>query len=272
VLGYPTGFDRHGDDTMFMKATAGPVRHQVYIRTVRGFFEHYLNYEPAREPTVVEWLTFPQQRLRTIAAGRVFHDGLDRLEPIRERLRWYPHDLWLHLMAAQWVRIGQEGPFMGRTGDVGDEAGSRLIAARLVGDVMRLCFLMERQYAPYSKWFGTAFARLDCAGRLLPEIEAVLRAEGWRERERHLSALYEALGELHNGLRVTEPLPTAVAQFHSRPYMVAQADLYADALRAAITDERVRALPAPIGGVDQYIDATDVLDDLDRLDRLKALY
>ena len=37
----------------------------------------------------------------------------------------------------------------------------RLTAALLVRDVMRLAFLIERQYAPYAKWFGTGFARLD---------------------------------------------------------------------------------------------------------------
>lgn len=28
---------------------------------------------------------------------------------------------------------------------------------------MRLCFLYKSTYAPYSKWFGTAFSRLDGA-------------------------------------------------------------------------------------------------------------
>jgi hypothetical protein len=272
VHGYPTSFDEHDDGTMGMKEDEGPVRHQVYIRTVRGFFTRYLNYDPIQEPSIVEWLTFPQQRLRTIASGRVFHDGLGQLDPVRARLRWYPHDVWLYLLAAQWMRIDQEGPFMARCGDVGDDVGSRLIAARLVGDVMRLCFLMERQYAPYSKWFGTAFARLDCADRLLPEIDGALRAEAWQERERHLSALYEAVAEQHNALQVTAPLPTEVSQFHSRPYLVAQSNLYVDALRAAIEDERVKALPAHLGAVDQYVDSTDVLDRLGRLDQLKALY
>jgi hypothetical protein len=273
IHGYPTGFDEHDDGTTGMKESHdGPVYHQVDIRTVRGFFTRYLNYDPMGEPSVTQWLTFPQQRLRTVASGRVFHDGLGQLGPVRARLRWYPHDVWLYLLAAQWQRISQEGPFMARCGDVADDVGSRLVAVRLVGDVMRLCFLMERQYAPYSKWFGTAFARLDCADRLQPEIDAVLRAEAWQERERHLSALYEAAAEKHNALQITAPLPTEVSRFHSRPYLVAQSDLYVDAIRAAITDERVKCLPAHLGAVDQYVNSTDVLDHLGRLDRLKALY
>ena len=128
---------------------------------------------------------------------------------------------------------------------------------------------MERQYAPYSKWFGTAFARLECADRLLPDIDGVLRAEAWQERERHLSALYEAVAEKHNALQITAPLPTEVSRFYSRPYLVAPGSLYVDALCAAITDERVKSLPARLGGVDQYVNSTDVLDHLGRLGRCR---
>jgi len=277
IYGYPTSFEDHDDGTTGMAAGIaasddGLVCHQVDIRTVRGFFLRYLNHDPEREPAVEDWLTFPQQRLRTVASGRVFYDGLGQLAPVRARLRWYPHDVWLYLLAAQWNRISQQGPFMARCGDVGDDVGSRLLAARLLGDLMRLCFLMERQYAPYEKWFGTAFAHLDCAAGLLPVFEGVLRAETWQERERHLSAAYEAVAEQHNALQLTPPLRTQVARFHSRPYLVSQSDLYVDALRAAIVDERVRALPAHVGSVDQYVDSTDVLDHVGRLERLKDLY
>jgi hypothetical protein len=47
----------------------------------------------------------------------------------------------------------------GRCAEVGDELGSRVVAARLVREVMHLAFLLEQQYLPYSKWLGTAFAR-----------------------------------------------------------------------------------------------------------------
>lgn len=36
---------------------------------------------------------------------------------------WYPHDLWLYLMAAQWQRISQMEPFIGRAGSVRDILG-----------------------------------------------------------------------------------------------------------------------------------------------------
>ena len=108
----------------------------------------------------------PQQPLLEVTAGGVFHDGLGELIPMREKLAWYPHDVWLYLLASQWMRIAQEEPFVGRCAEAGDELGSRIVAGRIVRDLMRLCFLIERRYAPYSKWLGTAFARLDCASEL----------------------------------------------------------------------------------------------------------
>ena len=102
---------------------------------------------------------------------------------------------------------------MGRCGDVGDELGSRVVAARLVHDLMLLCFLHERVYAPYSKWFGTAFSRLRCAERLGPVLQAALEGGTWRERETHLSLAYTLVAEAHNALAISKPLSVEVRPF-----------------------------------------------------------
>jgi hypothetical protein len=273
IHGYPTSYSHHQDGTAVMAAEeGGPVCHQVSIRTLHAFFLRYLNYDPAHEPELAEWLTFPQQRLRTIASGRVYYDGLEELEAIRARLRYYPHELWLYLLAAQWRRIAQLEPFMARCGDVGDETGSRIIALRLVRELMALCFLIERQYAPYEKWFGTAFAQLACAPRLGPAFEGMWRAPRWQEREAHLAQAYETVAGMHNALHITAPLDTNVRRFHQRPYLVIDGDRYVDAIRAEITDPEVKALPVHLGSVDQFVDSTDVLDHPARLRQLRALY
>ena len=112
-----------------------------------------------------------------MVAGAVYYDGLGELTALRQALAWYPQDVWLYLLACGWQRIGQEEPFVGRAGAVGDDLGSALIAARLVRDVINLCFLLEKQYAPYPKWFGTAFQHLDCATAISPQLEKVLQAK-----------------------------------------------------------------------------------------------
>jgi hypothetical protein len=260
IRGYPTNLGRHEDGTAVMVPTdSRPIRHGVTLLTVEGFFPGVLDFDPSGEIRPVDWLSVPENHLLMVTAGRVFHDGLGQLEPIRARLCYYPHEVWLYLLAAQWRRIGQEEAFMGRCGQVGDDLGSRLVAARLVRDLMHLCFLMERRYAPYIKWFGAAFAQLACAAALSPLLTQVLAADSWQLREEHLTTAYEFVASKHNDLGITETLPARVSQFHNRPFQVIHADRFARAIRAAITSAEVLALPEHLGSVDQFLDSMDAL-------------
>src|SRR5262249_3661 len=161
---------------------------------------------------------------------------------------------------------------MARCGDAGDDLGSRILAARLAREMMRLCFLMERSYTPYSKWFGSAFARLDCAPRLLPLLTSALRSDTWQEREYWLSQASQALAEQHNPLQISEPLETQVGQFYSRPYLVLSSDRFAEAIRAAIASAEVLALPPYTGSLTQFVDSTDVQESREDWERLKVMY
>lgn len=266
IHGYPIDYAKHGDAGR--RAAEEGREHSVRILTVRGFFRAMLNFDPVHPPRPGEWVTFPEQILRSVTAGRVFHDGLGQLAPARAMLHYYPHDVWLYLLACQWRRIAQEQAFMGRCGQVGDELGSRLVAARLVRDLMKLGFLMERQYAPYIKWFGTAFAQLHCAAELGPLLLETLAADQWQAREKPLSAAYELVARLHNDLAITQPLPTEVSRYYDRPFLVIHGDNFAKAIHATITSEEVRTLPANIGALDQWVDSTDVLGDATRFRQL----
>jgi hypothetical protein len=55
-------------------------------------------------------------------------------------------------------------------------------------------------------------------------------------------------------------------------FLVIQADDFAEAIRAAITDEEIRALPENLGAIDQFVDSTDVLSYPKRFNRLKFMY
>jgi hypothetical protein len=250
--------------------SSGPINHHVETLTLRQFFKHALDFDLDTDIEPADWLTFPQQRLLGITRGEVYHDDIG-LEAARARFVFYPRDVWLYMLASGWARIGQEEPFVGRTGSVGDDVGSQVLAARLCRDVMQLAFLMERQYAPYSKWFGTAFSRLDSAPRLLPLLRGAMLGQDWHERESHLSQAYETLAQMHNALNITEPLPEQVSPFFGRPFQVIHGERFADALQAAIRDDMVRRLPL-IGSIDQFSDSTDLLENIGLRQALKRLY
>ena len=276
--GYSTGFTPpnpadHGTQLPQPVDGEGPVNHRVDLLTVRGFLLSYLNFDLVRELEPADWLTFPEQKLRTLTVGPVFQDEIG-LEPVLARFAYYPQDVWLYLLACGWARIGQEEHLMGRAGLVGDEIGSALIAARLVRDLMRLCFLMERQYAPYPKWFGTAFTRLECAAELAPSLQAALVAPTWQERERHLVDAYEYVAAMHNRLGITEAIPARAEPFFGRPLRVIWGERRTTALQARIGDPALQRLAArrPIGSIDQFSDSTDLLEDTDRRPALRLLY
>ena len=156
--------------------------------------------------------------------------------------RVVPDDVWLWLMACQWRRLDQEEPFVGSAGEVGDELGSRLLAARLVRDAMRLCFLQERCYAPYSKWIGSAFQKLDAARTLTEPMEAAVSARDVVAREAALVSVSEELARRHNVLGLTTPQEPTARPFHSRPYRVLGSQRFVDACLERVSDPLLRSL------------------------------
>jgi len=273
VAGVPTHFDSTSEEEgKPARLASGPVEHRVKCIDVDTFVVSYRAFNPNRGITALDWVTLPQQTLRMIRSGRVFYDGLGELESMRERLHYYPVEIRYYLLSAQWEHIGQECAFMGRCGDVGDELGSRIIAARLIHELMDVCFLMERQYAPYSKWFGTAFAELQCAGDLAPLLQAALDAQTWQEREKRLSPVYEYLAQMHNTLGTTEPVSTTVEPFFNRPYLVPGKCNPGSAIYEKIADEEVQRLPRFAGSVDQLTNVVCVRDWARRRAGLAHLY
>lgn len=250
---------------------AVPVSHHVQVTPLGDWLEEQLGFDPRRGISTRDWLVTPQQLLLEVTTGGIFHDGLGELFPLRESLHWYPDPVWVWMLACQWRRLDQEEPFVGRTAEVGDELGSRLIAARLVREVVRLCFLLERCYTPYSKWLGSAFRRLDAHGSIGPALADALAAGDLGTREAALSRAVEEVARRHNTLGITEPLDVHVRPFHGRPFLVLDSGRFADACLERVGDPWLRSLP-PIGAVDQFVDSTDVLSYPLRGRRARAMY
>lgn len=273
LKGFPTHFNKAISGSFVMEIREKyPIHHMITITTPERFFQKTLGVDIHQPMTPPIWLTIPQQRLLTVRSGDIFHDGLGELDTIRNNFNWYPNDLWRYLLANQWLRIDQDAPFLGRTGVVHDELGSRLLAARLITDLMHLAFLMERRYAPYRKWFGSVFNKLDLAPSLSPILESILEARDWKTRESHLTEAYLIMIKQHNALGLTQPIPIAVEPFHDRPFLVPPAGRIIEALLESIQDPDVRALPPHLGSVNQISDNTDLLDEIPRCQALRDLY
>jgi Domain of unknown function (DUF4037) len=248
-----------------------PARHWVTVTTLAGWAQDQLGVDATAGFGPLDWLVTPQQQLLGVVAGTVYADDTGALTALRARLAWYPDQVWRWLLACQWHRLAQEEAFVARTAEVGDELGSAVTAARQVRDLMRLALLLERRYAPYQKWLGTAFARLPHADDLPAQLVRAVSAPDPRVRQDALAAGYVRLAERHNRAGLTAPVPPTVGDYHSRPARVLMADRYADALRATVEDPLLCGLPL-IGGIDQHVDSTDVLHNSRVFRRALALY
>jgi hypothetical protein len=238
--------------------------------TIGEFFAAHLGFDAGQTIKTADWLLTPTQILASLTRGAVFHDPDGELGRYRRRLAWYPDDVWRYVLAAGWLKVGQEEAFVGRTGASGDDLGSRVLAGHLVRELMRLAFLVERRWAPYGKWFGRAFGELTTAAELGPLLAGALSAPEWRERERLITLAAEQLGQATNGLNLSEAVDPTPRQFYERDIRVIGAERFTVALAAEITDPVLRDLidrlglrhghiPRLPGTIDQAVDSTDAL-------------
>ena len=213
--------------------------------------------DPSEEVDPLDWLRLTGQSVLEVTAGPVFIDTPGTITAIRDRLAWYPHDIWLYVVACAWQRLSQELPMVGRTAEAGDDLGSRVIAGRLCRDVIHLAFMLERTWPPYPKWLGTQLRTLPAGEVVTRALTVAMSADNCMTRQ---DGLVNAISALHERQREVG-LPTAEAateQFWNRSYRTVPAAAIS-ILTREIGDPAVRRLPIGVGSVEQWIDNADVL-------------
>lgn len=247
--------EHRGYPTSWFSLDTGRVTDHLEITTVALWMSTRLPAVPPAPAGPADWLAIPQQHLRQLIAGEVFHDGLQEVTRLREGLAWYPTDVWRWMLACQWHLIGQVLPLLARTRETTDRRGARLLSARLTELMMEMAFLQERQYRPYAKWFGRAFENLGAAQDLGPLLDA-----GDEATERALLLL----GQRHDELGITDRVGPRIESFAVgiagavRPYPVLNTPEYIEASVASIGDRALRDLPR-VGSIDQLTHADDTL-------------
>ncbi|MFC8732234.1 DUF4037 domain-containing protein [Luteimicrobium sp. NPDC057192] len=239
------------------------VRHRVEVASVRALALARLGIDPTDGLEPRQWLALTGQSVLEVCAGPVLHDGPGELTALRARLAGYPDDVRRYVVAAGWAHLGQELPFVGRTGSRGDELGSAVLTGRLARVAMHLGHVLEGRWAPYAKWLGTSFATLPSASAAGPHLRDALAATAWPAREAALARAFDVLLGVQAAVGLPVPAPTpdggATIPFFDRPFRgVAPVP---EVVRASITDPSVLALPAGVGCVEQWVDDVHVLMD-----------
>lgn len=257
VAGFPTRFSYHPDGTLFVDP-AGRV-HRLHVTSVQQVLREAMGIESLDELTTAVWLSKPMQSLLEVTGGEVFVDDDGNLKALRDALRFYPAELWRYQLSALWMRIGQVQPFIGRTCEVGDHAGSATVTASITRELMRIALLQSGQYAPYAKWLGTAFARTRICEEMQPHLTGALSATTWQEREDGINRAGGIAIRQLNDLGLIPIIVDQPAQFHTRPFHVLPANEIAQSLHDSLTGTSIANLRPFVGGIDMVTDSTDAL-------------
>ncbi|WP_258046074.1 DUF4037 domain-containing protein [Leifsonia shinshuensis] len=248
-----------GHPTRFAFTGQATARNHVDVGSVSAFLESRLGFDPRRGVEIRDWLSLSGQAALEVVAGPVFVDRSGDLSTARRALEWYPDDVWRYLLACDWARVAQELPLMGRAADVGDETGSRVIAARVAHIVMHLAFLLERRWPPYAKWLGTVFRTLPSGARLADPVAGIVGGTTLADRQNAAADALETLLDQQNGLGLTD-VRRATVPFWDRPYLHPDPEIVRQ-LVAPIADPEVSALRPGPGSVEQVTDNVDLLMD-----------
>ncbi len=250
--------------------SAGKVNPLIFIRTFDEFLEDQLGTQNVENLSELDFLTISEHRLLSLVSGELFHDGLGLSRQL-EHIRCYPESVRRYLIASHWDIIASEQAFARRCADVGDDIGSVIITARMAERLMRLCFLYKEQYAPYSKWFSTAFRLLDVDNQIKEAIDAAVHAADFHIREAKLVEAQALVAELHNHSGVTASVDFHIESYYGRNIKVIFADKFAAATAETLQGTVFENAPL-IGSFSAMGGLSNVSDEKVHYSRLKRIY
>lgn len=258
ICGHPARFSMHPDGTS--KVDANGTGHRVRTTSVPELLQSTLFISSMREMSDAVWLSTPMQTLLELSAGEVFVDDSGDLTDLRRQLRFYPDHIWRYQLAGIWMRIAQVQPFVGRCFETGDILGAATIARGIILDLMRIGLLQSRQYAPYAKWLGAAFAKSDNDPTIVRVLnDALEHTTDFRSLERSINLVGSAMIGTLNALDLIAEVDPEPYQFWDRPFMVLRAEEVALGLKESIRDYSLGQIRATLGGIDVISDSTDAL-------------
>lgn len=249
---------------------SGKVNPLIFIQTFDEFLIDEIGTADLDNITLLDWLAFSEHRLLSLVSGKLFVDKLNIKNQI-DRIRFYPDAVKLYLIASQWQIISSEQAFVKRCGEVGDEIGSQIICARIAERLMRLCFLYKDAYAPYSKWFGTAFNKLDNNEDIKIKINAALKANDLTKRENNLVEAQTLVADLHNASGITDKVDYNIESYFGRDIKVIFADKFVDATVEKLKGTAFENIPL-IGTMSQFGGLSDFSDEKQYYNQIKKLY
>jgi len=177
--------------------------------TVEGFFEKFLGTDRLPE-TDLDWVNLCEVDLFHVTAGKVLYDGLGELTRRREALSYYPENVWKKRIADWCMYVaGRDAPYnIHRVSKRNDEMTSTMYLAYCLKRSMEMCFALNRQYAPYTKWLNRTFRALPkYAADVAPLLDQVIAEPAWIKRVKLLIESNYVIADALTDMQLTKRAP-----------------------------------------------------------------
>ena len=150
---------------------------RVGVFSIKKFYKNILGIKGVID-TDEKWLYTDDEKFAHAVNGEVFVDGPGVFTAMRDQLlKYYPDKVWRRKIARCAALMSQTGQYNHpRMLQRGDTVSASVYLADFCRATMQIMYLLNRQYAPYSKWLYKGLERFE-------------NAEGIRTKLKKLSEL-----------------------------------------------------------------------------------
>ncbi len=122
-----------------------------------------------------QWFYVPEQSLLEATNGAVFADPYGQFTAIREKLHYFPEDVWRKKLAGHLLLMGQAGQYnYPRCIARGETAAAQLAVFEFVQSALHIIYLLNHAYMPYYKWCFRGLQHLPRLGELAKDLEYLI--------------------------------------------------------------------------------------------------
>ena len=178
----------------------------VCCSEVESFFGRFLGTEdlPVRD---LDWLNLCEVELFHVTAGTIVYDGAGELTRRCDQLAYYPENVWKKRIADWCMYVtGRDAPYnLHRVSRRQDDLTCAIYFGLCLKRLMELCFALNGQYAPYTKWLNRLFRKLPkYADKLAPLIDQAVADSAWDKRVEILIEANYVIAEAISDLQLAD--------------------------------------------------------------------
>ncbi len=147
---------------------------RIGVNSIEAFYSSFIQSESVKGQIAVDWKNCTEENLATITNGKVFMDTLGVFTGIRTALlQYYPNTVYHQRLGEELITMSKAGQYnFGRMMKRDDEVTAGIYLSEFMKHTLRVVYLLNRKYAPYTKWLQKGASTLP----ILPEITDILRA------------------------------------------------------------------------------------------------